>query len=566
VTPANDAVIRAPGVLLLMAALAALTIPIARGSRRGAAWYWALVGGPAFLYLIYPSLHAVESPQSPALPFMALVLFVPLLVNYLRREPLPTPVLAGERWATPAELERHRLRHWPQPSHQLSAGMLYLHTRRRNERAVYGVDAGPEGRHAVLVVPTGLGKGLWSTTQLLTWSGSAIVNDLKGDLYPQTAGWRKNLGPAYVLNASTPIHRFDPAAHARSEDDLRPLAFAICQDPADPDNYWDKHAARFLLALMLGATQAREPVFPFVARATRGSAARALDMLRAIDPTLPDRAKPVGDSRPFAGAWESLVTRCEALFSPHVLATLSGSDVTAEDLLKKPATLYLQIPEARLADLQPFLRLLWTSLIEQLITTSDRLHADHQPLLLVLDEAGRTPFAKLPDFLVTLRSRRISCAVLVQAISQLRAAYGLQADTILGNCALHLYARSEDLATAEYISKRLGLAEEVVATVSASSGPHGESVTRGQLRRFRPLRTPQQVRRIPDHAVVSFLPACPPVTLRRMDWRDHPDLAVRTKIPAPPLMPLLTDPAPAPGPTSLSPRPPADYIDPDGTG
>jgi hypothetical protein len=31
-----------------------------------------------------------------------------------------------------------------------------------------------------LVAPTGLGKGLWTTTQLLTWNGSAIVNDLKG--------------------------------------------------------------------------------------------------------------------------------------------------------------------------------------------------------------------------------------------------------------------------------------------------------------------------------------------------------------------------------------------------
>jgi type IV secretion system protein VirD4 len=151
---------------------------------------------------------------------------------------------------------------------------------------------------------------------------------------------------------------------------------------------------------------------------------------------------------------------------------------------------YLQIPEARLGDLRPFLRLMWTSLIQQLIAASDRIAADHPPLLLILDEAGRTPFADLPDQLVTMRSRRISCAVLVQALSQLRAAYGEHANTILGNCAVHLYARTEDLATQEHASQRLGMAEEILGTKSHTQAPHGASVTQGQLRRFRPLLPP----------------------------------------------------------------------------
>jgi type IV secretory pathway TraG/TraD family ATPase VirD4 len=77
---------------------------------------------------------------------------------------------------------------------------------------VYGIDGGREGRHTPLVAPTGLGKGLWTTVQLLTWNGSAIVNDLKGDTYPRTAGSRATLGPVYVLSVAAPIHRFDPTA------------------------------------------------------------------------------------------------------------------------------------------------------------------------------------------------------------------------------------------------------------------------------------------------------------------------------------------------------------------
>jgi len=184
----------------------------------------------------------------------------------------------------------------------------------------------------------------------------------------------------------------------------------------------------------------------------------------------------------------------------------------------------------------------------QLVTASDQVDADrHQPLLLILDEAGRTPFAGLPDFLVTLRSRRISCAVLVQALSQLRAAYGQQASTILANCSVHVYARSEDLATAEHVSDRIGTAEERLATVSETHTRHGTNVTRGELRRFRPLLTPQRFRTLQDHHIVAFLPACRPADLERMDWRHHPDLVRRARIRAPRLTAIDSSlPAPLP--------------------
>jgi type IV secretion system protein VirD4 len=393
---------------------------------------------------------------------------------------------------------------------------------------------------------------------LLTWNGSAIANDLKADTYPSTAGWRATIGPVYVLSAAAPVHRFDPTAAAQTEDDLRPLAFAVCYDPED-HGYWGQHAARILLAFMLAAKQAGQPVFPFVARAIRAGAARALAILAEVDPALADRVRPYGHggSGPFPSAWETLVTRCDSLLSPVTLATMSGTDVDPAALLRDRATVYLQIPEARLGDLRPFLRLMWTSLLQQLTSASDRMSADHPPLLLILDEAGRTPFADLPDLLVTMRSRRISCAVLVQALSQLRAAYDKHASTILGNCAVHLYARSEDLATQEYLSQRLGVAEELLGTESHTRGPHGASITQSQVRRFRPLLTPQQVRTMEDHQIVAFLPACPPAALARMDWRQHAQLVQRSQLP-PPELHALEVIAPSPVP-----RLSTDYIEPD---
>src|SRR5438067_516359 len=49
----------------------------------------------------------------------------------------------------------------------------------------------------LIEAPTGGGKGLLAVCQLVTWGGSAIVFDIKGDLYTQTAGYRATLGPVF---------------------------------------------------------------------------------------------------------------------------------------------------------------------------------------------------------------------------------------------------------------------------------------------------------------------------------------------------------------------------------
>src|SRR5512133_1247158 len=44
--------------------------------------------------------------------------------------------------------------------------------------------------NVLVEAPTGGGKGLLAVCQILTWGSSAIVFDIKGDLYQQTAGYR----------------------------------------------------------------------------------------------------------------------------------------------------------------------------------------------------------------------------------------------------------------------------------------------------------------------------------------------------------------------------------------
>src|SRR5215210_6479991 len=85
---------------------------------------------------------------------------------------------------------------------------------------VHGSAKRPELGNVLVNGPTRCGKGLLATSQILTWEGSVIVNDIKGELYEKTAGYRNRLGPVYRFDPTGYGHRYDPTAGKHTEDDL----------------------------------------------------------------------------------------------------------------------------------------------------------------------------------------------------------------------------------------------------------------------------------------------------------------------------------------------------------
>ena len=80
------------------------------------------------------------------------------------------------------------------------------------------------------VASTRGGKGLLAVSQLLTWKHSVVVNDIKGDLFAQTAGLRSALGPVFVIDRqalATASIRFSPNTQRTSCFPLPPI---FCSD------------------------------------------------------------------------------------------------------------------------------------------------------------------------------------------------------------------------------------------------------------------------------------------------------------------------------------------------
>ena len=111
----------------------------------------------------------------------------------------------------------------------------------------------PELGNLLIVAPTRSGKGLLAVSQLLTWHHSVIVNDIKGDLFTQTAGFRSLLGPVYVLDPTGVGHGYDPLQGKATEDALYSSATQLLHQAGEQDQIFTQRATTMLACIFAAA-------------------------------------------------------------------------------------------------------------------------------------------------------------------------------------------------------------------------------------------------------------------------------------------------------------------------
>jgi type IV secretion system protein VirD4 len=247
-----------------------------------------------------------------------------------------------------------------------------------------------------------------------------------------------------------------------------------------------------------------------------------------------------------------------------VVRSLAGSDVTAHDLLyaQKPITVYLRWPERDLLALSPLVRLVWGSLIDGLITTYDAAQGkDCKPVLLLIDEAGRTAIPSLAEHATTVVGRGISLWIAIQSLSQLDVVYGKHRATVLrDNMETQLYYRPANQETADYLEHCLGRKSEYAHSQTLREG---EETSEGRMEQGIPLMTAWEIKQLRDEEIIGFHRLLPPFRATRMDWRRFPLLVKRQQIPPPPLQPLPTIALDLPLLGQAVPAFPNGFIDPD---
>src|SRR5438309_10599736 len=116
----------------------------------------------------------------------------------------------------------------------------------------------PELGNLLIVAPTRSGKGLLAVSQLLSWHHSVIVNDIKGELFAATAGFRSLLGPVYVLDPTGLGHRYDPLQGKDTEDALYSTAAHLLHE----QDIFTQRAAKMLTCIFTAAKRHEEAALP----------------------------------------------------------------------------------------------------------------------------------------------------------------------------------------------------------------------------------------------------------------------------------------------------------------
>jgi type IV secretion system protein VirD4 len=406
------------------------------------------------------------------------------------------------------------------------------------------------------------GKGLLATTQLLgAWEQrSVVVTDLKGEAHAATAGYRSRLGKVFVLDPTGVGHRFDPLADRHTEDDLYRMAQDLLHVDGEGDGQaFTERAASMLCAVFVAAKREGVPCLPYARELIRLGLRGAGARLDQVDPLLcrqllADAFQDADwESRFLTGSWQTLVSRAMPLLTERVVRTFGGSDFRPADLLSaEPIAVYLRLTERDMRGLKPLLRLVWESLLNDMVAHYDAVAgAGCHPVLLMLDEAARFAVPSLPAYAATVPGRGISLWVAVQSLSQLDGVYG-RSDALALRDSLEsqVFYRPSELATAQWLEERLGEVSAFARSYSAT--PFGERRSESRAERPVPLLSAQEILQMPQECVLAFHRDLPPSRLERANWLEHAALigrqglvvpAIRELPPAPTLPPTNDAPA-----------------------
>lgn len=396
---------------------------------------------------------------------------------------------------------------------------------------------GPE--HVAVLAPTRSGKGVGLVVPtMLSWPHSAIIHDIKGELWAMTAGWRQKEANNLVL-------RFDPAAENGSVR-YNPLAEVRVGTPhevgdaqnivtmiVDPDgkgmaDHWAKTAYAFLTGAVLHLLYTTKEASHGTKVANLAMLAQSLsDPSRPIDmlyqEMLNNKHQDGGKTHPvIAAAGRDMLNRPEAergsvlssamsylpLYrDPIVAKNTEASDFCIRDLMHhdKPISLYLVVRPGDKDRLKPLIRLMVNQVVRVLVRDEIQFdkgqpvpHYKHR-LLLMLDEfpsLGRLEIFQ--EALAYIAGYGIKAYLIMQDVSQLWSAYSHD-ESILSNCHIRVAYAPNKIETAEWLSKTLGtttIVKEEISTSGARFGAVLQQVSRSYRDISRPLMTPDECMRL----------------------------------------------------------------------
>ncbi|RCI80105.1 conjugal transfer protein TraG [Brucella anthropi] len=427
---------------------------------------------------------------------------------------------------------------------------------------------GPE--HVLCFAPTRSGKGVGLVVPtLLTWPGSCIVHDIKGENWTLTAGFRAKHGRVLLFDpTNAQSSAYNPLLEVRQGEwevrDVQNIA-DILVDPEgslDKRNHWEKTSHSLLVGAILHVLYAEKDktlagVANFLSDPRRPVEATLRAMMdtahlgeAGVHPVIASSARELlnKSDNERSGVLSTAMSFLGLYRDPVVARVTARCDWRIADLVggKKAVSLYLVVPPSDINRTKPLIRLILNQIGRRLteeLTTSGKRHR----LLLMLDEfpaLGRLDFFE--SALAFMAGYGIKGFLIAQSLNQIERAYG-QNNSILDNCHVRVSFATNDERTAKRVSDALGTATEM--RDSTNYAGHRLAPWLGHLmvsrqETARPLLTPGEIMQLPPADEIVMVAGTPPIRAKKARYFE--DVRLQERILTPPdLAAMATAPKPS---------------------
>ncbi|WP_044919682.1 VirD4-like conjugal transfer protein, CD1115 family [Dorea longicatena] len=415
-----------------------------------------------------------------------------------------------------------------------------------------GLDGYKHKRNLNVLVVGGSGAGksrTYAIPNIMQCNCSMVITDPKAELLRKTGGVLERNGyEVRVFDLINPETSwcYNPFAYVRDDKDVLKLINNLIRNTTpkgaqSSDPFWEKSETALLQALMLYLLHEAPPEeqnFPMIMEMLGSAQVKEddedyqspLDILfERLEMRDPESiaVKQYAIYKQAAGKTAKSILISVgvrlAAFNLKQIANLTCTDeLDLYSIGEKKVALFCCIPDAD-TSMNYLVGMIYSNLFQTLYYVADRKYGGKLPIPVhcIMDE---WPNVALPDdfdkILATMRSRGISCSIIIQNIAQMKALFKDSYESLIGNCDEFLYLGGNEKEGHKYVSELLGKETLDTNTYGQTKGRSG-SYSVNYQQTGRELLTPDEIRLLDNRKAILFIRGERPIMDDKYDLKKH---------------------------------------------
>lgn len=415
-----------------------------------------------------------------------------------------------------------------------------------------GLDGYKHKRNLNVLVVGGSGAGksrTYAIPNIMQCNCSMVITDPKAELLRKTGGVLERNGyEVRVFDLINPETSwcYNPFAYVWDDKDVLKLINNLIRNTTpkgaqSSDPFWEKSETALLQALMLYLLHEAPPEeqnFPMIMEMLGSAQVKEddedyqspLDILfERLEMRDPESiaVKQYAIYKQAAGKTAKSILISVgvrlAAFNLKQIANLTCTDeLDLYSIGEKKVALFCCIPDAD-TSMNYLVGMIYSNLFQTLYYVADRKYGGRLPIPVhcIMDE---WPNVALPDdfdkILATMRSRGISCSIIIQNIAQMKALFKDSYESLIGNCDEFLYLGGNEKEGHKYVSELLGKETLDTNTYGQTKGRSG-SYSVNYQQTGRELLTPDEIRLLDNRKAILFIRGERPIMDDKCDLKKH---------------------------------------------